>query len=115
MFNYHTSNVLLFEGFIDFLSYLTVKKISEPPFTTVVLNSSVMMPRFIEFVNKNKFISSVDYFRDRDEIEGKNTGLQTLKHIQKSLEPIRINDISRFYIKYKDLNEWLKNELILNN
>jgi len=107
IFDYQTSNILVFEGFIDFLSYLTAKKVSKPPFTCVVLNSSVMIGRLITYVNNAPRISSIHYFRDRDELEGKNTGLNTLKELNTQLINIKIKDMSATYPQYKDLNDWL--------
>lgn len=107
IFDYQTSNVLVFEGFIDFLSYLTAKDINEPPYTTVVLNSSAMIGRLINYVQSQSHVSSVDYFRDRDELEGKNTGLKTLSDLKKQLPTIKIHDKSEAYSDYKDLNDWL--------
>lgn len=68
IFQKQTAKVLLFEGFIDFLSYLTAKKIKESPFTAVVLNSSAMLERFIEFIVQNTYVEEIYYFRDRDEL-----------------------------------------------
>jgi len=107
IFDHQTSNILVFEGFIDFLSYLTAKKVSKPPFTCVVLNSSAMIGRLITYVNNTPLISSIDYFRDRDELEGKNTGLNTLKELNSQLQKIKIRDMSVTYPQYKDLNDWL--------
>ncbi len=107
IFDYQTCNILVFEGFIDFLSYLTAKKVSKPPFTCVVLNSSAMIGRLITYVNNVSLISSIGYFRDRDELEGKNTGLNTLKELNTQLINIKIKDMSATYPQYKDLNDWL--------
>ena len=107
IFDYKTSNILLFEGFMDFLSYLTAKNINEPSFTSVVLNSSAMIGRFIAYIQNNPNISSIDYFRDRDELEGKNAGLKTLSDLKEQLPAIEIHDKSEAYPEYKDLNEWL--------
>ncbi len=107
IFDHKTSNILLFEGFMDFLSYLTAKNIKKPPFTAVVLNSSAMIGRVISYVQNNPNISSIDYFRDRDELEGKNTGLRTLNDLKDQLPVTKINDKSEAYSEYTDLNDWL--------
>ena len=107
IFDYKTSNILLFEGFMDFLSYLTAKNINEPFFTSAVLNSSTMIGRVINYVQNHPNISSIDYFRDRDELEGKNTGLKTLSDLKEQLPTVKINDKSEAYPECKDLNEWL--------
>ncbi|WP_125780983.1 toprim domain-containing protein [Pseudoalteromonas rubra] len=107
VFDKGTSKVLLFEGFIDFLSYLTAKNLDSPPFTAVVLNSSAMLGRFIHLVEQQPVITQVDYFRDRDELNNKSTGLETLAQLQTALSNKKINDLSSAYPNHKDLNEWL--------
>jgi len=111
IFQKQTKKVLLFEGFIDFLSYLTAKKIKESPFTAVVLNSSAMLDRFIQLVEQSPQVTEVDYFRDRDELNGKTTGLDTLQQLKKKLKKAKINDLSEAYPKHKDLNDWLIDHL----
>jgi uncharacterized NAD(P)/FAD-binding protein YdhS len=66
-----------------------------------------MIGRLITYVNNAPLISSIDYFRDRDELEGKNTGLNTLKELDAQLKNIKIKDMSATYPQYKDLNDWL--------
>jgi len=51
--------------------------------------------------------TSIHYFRGRDELEGKNTGLNTLKELNTQLINIKIKDMSATYPQYKDLNDWL--------
>ena len=103
--NMKTDKVLIFEGFIDFLSYLTAKKINNPKYTVIVLNSAVFINRALDFIKENDYIKTVDYFRDRDD-----TGEQSIKRVEKFLSGVIINDKSEVYPNYKDLNEWLIHE-----
>ena len=66
-----------------------------------------MIGRLITYVNNAPLISSIDYFRDRDELEGKNIGLNTLKELNTLLKNINIKDMSATYPHHKDLNDWL--------
>lgn len=66
-----------------------------------------MIGRLITYVNNTPLINSIDYFRDKDELEGKNTGLNTLKNLNIQLTNIKIKDMSVAYLQYKDLNDWL--------
>ena len=100
-----TDKILIFEGFIDFLSYLTAKNINDPKYTVIVLNSAVFINRALDFIKENDYIKSVDYFRDRDD-----TGEQSIKRLEKNLNDIIINDKSEVYPNNKDLNEWLIHE-----
>jgi hypothetical protein len=72
------------------MNSLFTKKTEKPPFTCVVLNSCAMIGRLITYVNNASLIRSIDYFRDRDELEGKNTGLKTLKELNTRLKNINI-------------------------
>jgi hypothetical protein len=100
-----TDNILLFEGFIDFLSYLTAKRIKQPQSSVIVLNSAIFMNRAIDFIKEHDNIKSIDYFRDRDE-----TGEQSLDRLEKALNNVIIRDKSEVYPNHKDLNEWLIHE-----
>ena len=87
----------LFEGFIDFLSLLTMKgKESISP--SIVLNSVSNLPRAIAYLCENGILS-VRAFFDNDE-----AGRQALQGIQSS--GIKVEDMSQYYARYKDLNEY---------
>ena len=87
----------LFEGFMDFLSLLTMKgKESISP--SIVLNSVSNLPRAIAYLCENGILS-VRAFFDNDE-----AGRQALQGIQSS--GIKVEDMSQYYARYKDLNEY---------
>ena len=87
----------LFEGFMDFLSLLTMKgKESISP--SIVLNSVSNLPRAIAYLCENSILS-VRAFFDNDE-----AGRQALQGIQSS--GIKVEDMSQYYARYKDLNEY---------
>ena len=88
--------VCLFEGFMDFLSYLTTKGKETAP--CLVLNSVSNLPRAIDYLHE-KGIDSVRAFLDNDP-----AGKQALQAIQ--LSGIKVKDMSRHYARYKDLNEY---------
>lgn len=89
---------LLFEGFMDMLSYLTLKQITLPKIGVVVLNSVNNLHRAEEFLKQHKTIYC---FFDNDE-----AGKQALAKVEKL--GIDIIDHSSFYNKHKDLNEYLR-------
>lgn len=113
IFDQATTEIILFEGFIDFLSYLAAKKLLAPDKTAIVLNGYSMIGRAIGFIQSQKGIKEIEFFRDRDEASGKpmenNTGLQTLKKLQAELMNIPIIDRSEIYPECKDLNDWRTN------
>lgn len=86
----------LFEGFMDFLSLLTMKGKETAP--CLVLNSVSNLPRAIDYLHE-KGIDSVRAFFDNDQA-GRNA-LQTL-----CSAGIKVEDMSRHYARYKDLNEY---------
>lgn len=88
---------LVFEGFTDYLSYLTLGKISTSQKDIIVLNSVSNLPKAI---NKLKSYKEIYTYLDNDEAGRKAT------QIIKESCPIVI-DQSTHYTKYKDLNEYL--------
>ena len=88
---------LLFEGFIDMLSYLTLKKVGKPPVDIVVLNSVNNLNKATDFLGSHE---KIDSFLDNDE-----AGNRTLALVKKL--GIEVNDYSSFYRNNKDLNEYL--------
>lgn len=106
VFAKQTERGLLFEGFMDFLSYLTAKQLIEPDCTAIVMNSSTMFHRVVEHLKSHPNITRLDYFRDRDELAGKTTGIDSLKSLQEALLGVSITDQSNTYAAFKDLNDW---------
>lgn len=90
---------LLFEGFMDMLSYLTLKNIARLRVDMVVLNSVVNLKRATNFLNGH---SELHCFLDNDE-----AGKRAFAEVEK-LGKITI-DQSSFYRNHKDLNEYLQN------
>lgn len=99
--NNSTSDLLiynLFEGFIDFLSYLTVKR-KEATSTSIVLNSVSNIHKAIAYLREHHNYE-VRTFLDNDE-----AGRKALQHLREA--GIEVKDMSRLYAPHKDLNEWL--------
>lgn len=98
--------LLIFEGFIDFLSLFTVKnflKKEDLKDDVIVLNSLSMLDKTIKFIQENKeSYSQINLYLDNDP-----AGKQAVNKIMFSLDNIKINDISQDYKDCKDLNELL--------
>lgn len=92
----NNSPLCIFEGFMDFLSYLTMKGKETAP--CLVLNSVSNLPRAIAYLHE-KGIDSVRAFLDNDQAGRK--ALQTL-----CSAGIKVEDMSRHYSRYKDLNDY---------
>lgn len=93
----NSDHCLLFEGFMDYLTFLTMKYIQWSPVDVIVLNSLTNLPKV-----KNNLVSynSISAFLDNDQTGKK--AVQELESICKD-----VIDQSFFYTKYKDLNEYL--------
>jgi hypothetical protein len=88
---------LVFEGFMDFLSYLTLAGMDEIPQDTTVLNSAVNLSKAMPFIKSHQKIYA---FLDNDE-----TGRQSTQSIQSAHSTVY--NMSARYTEYKDLNDRL--------
>jgi len=79
-FDRHGDTALLFEGFFDLLSYLTLQHESDPTADTAVLNSVVNLPRALPFLARH---TTIHAFLDNDE-----AGRLTLERLRSTL-PVR--------------------------
>lgn len=87
----------IFEGVMDFLSLLTMKG-KEAISPSIVLNSVSNIHRAVAYLHE-KGIDSVRAFFDNDP-----AGRQAFQAIQST--GIKVEDMSRHYSRYKDLNEY---------
>ncbi|MDH6309012.1 DNA primase [Dysgonomonas sp. PFB1-18] len=88
---------LVFEGFMDYLSYLTLKNIQSAKQDVVILNSVINMPKTVEFIKQHPAIYT---YLDNDD-----SGRKATEEIKKLCETVY--DRSANYIPCKDLNEYL--------
>ena len=93
---------MIFEGFIDFLSYLSLKQNASPTIDTVVLNSIANLSKAIPFLQSHK---TVHAFFDNDE-----AGQKSLVSLREQLNSSELIDQSVFYQNYKDLNDYWQNK-----
>ena len=112
-YNNASDTVMVFEGFMDFLSYLSLKDNPSPTIDTAVLNSTANLSKAIPFLQSHK---TVHVFLDNDE-----AGRKSLVSLRDSLTSSEVVNHSGFYRNYKDLNEYwqekskLKKKLVENN
>lgn len=95
-FDRKTSTVYLFEGFMDYLSLLTLQA-KQANISAVVLNSVTNLEKAIPFLSKHEKINA---FLDNDE-----AGKQALLKLQKL--NLTVADISKRYEDFKDVNDYL--------
>ncbi|KAA6335101.1 DNA primase [termite gut metagenome] len=88
---------LVFEGFWDFLSYLTLQNVKQTKHDAVILNSIANVSKAMEFIKMHK-----DIYTYLDNDEGGQRATRLIKETCPS-----INDRSAQYAGYKDLNDYL--------
>ena len=91
---------MLFEGFFDLLSYLTLQHTATPTADTAVLNSVVNLPRALPFLARH---ATIHAFLDNDE-----AGRLTLERLRSDLPGATVIDRAESYRAHKDLNESLR-------
>ena len=94
-----SDTVIAFEGFMDFLAYLSLKYPERLRIDAAVLNSVVNLPKAIPFLSRHPVIHA---FFDNDEA-GRKTTADLLRLCPRS----EIIDQSHFYRRYKDVNDYL--------
>lgn len=106
IFNHGYNQAAVFEGFIDFLSYLTIAQ-SQPPRQQdfVVLNSLSLFEKARPFLEEHQ---AIQLYLDRD-AAGQNFSRYALS-LDKKYE-----DRSKLYRYHKDLNDWIVNKEKVQN
>jgi len=95
----NTESCLVFEGFMDYLSYLTLKKADKPIVDTIILNSVSNLSKAIGFIKSHPKVYT---FLDNDE-----AGRNATEFLSETC--YALVDKSVKYADHKDLNEYLCN------
>lgn len=93
-----SDTAMVFEGFIDFLSYLSLKANPTPAIDTTVLNSVTNLQKAVPFLSHHRVVHA---FLDNDD-----AGRKALARLEESLSSTEVIDQSVFYRNHKDLNEY---------
>ena len=91
--------VIAFEGFMDFLAYLSLKHPERLRIDAAVLNSVVNLPKAIPFLSRHPVIHA---FFDNDE-----AGRKTTSDLIRLCPRSEVIDQSSFYSGHKDVNDYL--------
>lgn len=94
------NEIVVFEGFFDFLTYLAFNKIADETADYLILNSTAM---FFKVENELKNYHKISLFLDND-----SNGKTLKENIQKNSK--NVEDCSLLYAGFKDLNEWFCNQ-----
>lgn len=108
----NSSTVLVFEGFIDFLSYLTDYKANQLTDDVIVLNSVSFQEQAAELITAKDYTKICTFF-DNDK-----TGLELTNNYAEQFKHCQFKPQNALYINSKDYNAALterKKEAKLNN
>lgn len=94
-----SDTVIAFEGFLDFLSYLTLKIPETLCIDAAVLNSVVNLQKAMPFLQRHR---TVHTFFDNDD-----AGRRAAAQVQQLAPAVEVVDQS-FFRNYKDVNEYLQ-------
>ena len=93
-----SDTVIAFEGFMDFLAYLSLKHPERLRIDAAVLNSVVNLPKALPFLERHPTIHA---FLDNDE-----AGRRTLAELTRRCPCSQVIDHAHLYRDYKDLNDF---------
>lgn len=94
-----SDTVIAFEGFMDFLAYLSLKYPERLRIDAAVLNSVVNLPKAIPFLSRHPVIHA---FFDNDE-----AGRKTTSDLIRLCPRSEVIDQRHFYSGHKDVNDYL--------
>lgn len=92
--------VMVFEGFIDFLSALAHYGTPAPTVPVIVLNSVTMKEKALAAIRELRF-QEVQLYLDRDD-----AGIKLAADFRQALPGLAVIDRSPLYRGYKDVNAW---------
>jgi len=92
----------VFEGFMDFLSYLSKDKPSQPVGAALVLNSTDLWRRALAYINDPRF-AEVRLYLDNDDA-GRAASSKLFEHAE---DAAKLVDMRSYYAGYEDLSVWL--------
>ena len=93
-----SDTAMVFEGFIDFLSYLSLKANPSPSIDSIVLNSVTNLQKAVPFLSCHRVVHA---FLDNDD-----AGRKALARLEESLPSTEVIDQSVFYRDHKHLHDY---------
>ena len=91
----------VFEGFMDYLSYLTADTPDQPVGAVLVLNSTNLWRRALPYLEDPRF-DEVRLYLDNDE-----AGSHATAQLFESPQAGKLADMRSYYAGFEDLNDWL--------
>jgi len=99
----NSSEIAVFEGFMDFLSYLTEHKLQRLPYSAIILNSGNMKARALPHILEGRY-RKVHLFMDNDEM-----GNECMNFFEEALRNFKVIDHRSEYSNFKDFNAFASN------
>jgi len=96
-FSLPTDDCMIFEGFMDYLSYLTIHQLLKPQTDTVVLNSTAHLNRAMTFLKNHILVHA--------HLDNDDAGKKAFTEISRVHS--NVVDFSPNYKPYKDFNKYL--------
>ncbi len=101
--SYHKDKVAVFEGFMDFLTVLTIKNVPVLPVDVIVLNMVNMRRRALDFIKTSNYCQVYTFF-DND-----RTGEKTTNLFLEELGSV-VNPQNHLYFGAKDYNHYYQSQ-----
>lgn len=95
-----SDTVAVFEGFMDYLSYMSMRRERRPGSNAIVLNSVSNLSKAMSAIASHATILT---YLDNDE-----AGRRTTEEIRRRADGCTVIDRSEFYKEYNDLNDYWK-------
>ena len=105
-----SDKVIVFEGFMDFLSWITDVKQQTPQYDCCILNSVSNVAKALPWIMEH---SNIAAFMDNDQA-GRETLQKIMDCASEGAHDVCVYDMARLYEGYNDLNEKLSDELSCN-
>ena len=99
--------VIVFEGFMDFLSWISHVKQVNPEHDCCILNSVANIGRALPWITSH---SSIAAFMDNDKA-GRDTLQKIIDNVPETAGDVCVYDMAKLYEGYNDLNEKLSDEM----
>jgi hypothetical protein len=97
-----STTLQVFEGFMDYLSYLTIDRPTQPVGSVLVLNSTNLWQRALPYLNDPRY-DEIRLYLDNDSA-GDAATQKLFEHAQ---TPSKLADMRAHYARHEDLNAWL--------
>jgi hypothetical protein len=103
--------VLVFEGFMDFLSWISSVRQDTPQYDCCILNSVSNIEKALPWITAHKNIAA---FMDNDQA-GRDTLQKIIENVPAEAGKVCVYDMAKLYEGYNDLNEKLSDELSIKD